>query len=231
MARPNSQTQDTKAHFDRISGRWSRNYDSQSGAMRQRVAGFTAALGGMTACARLLDFGCGSGDITRALAGQGFGMTGIDLSPAMIAAARSQPGAEKIDWAVAQPGAMTLPFADSSFDGALASSVLEYHTDPAAQLMEIARVIKPDGIFAFTVPDMAHPVRAREQKWRTLATSVLWPLLRMTPRHDYFEYLRVSVNRWPLETWLTMARAAGFTASTSAAGAAPLATIVARKPA
>lgn len=230
LAPPNSQTQDTKAHFDRISGRWSRNYDSQSGAMRERVAGFAAALADIPAGARLLDFGCGSGDITRALAARGFAMTGIDLSPAMIAAARRQLDAGNIGWAVAQPDAVALPFADSFFDGALASSVLEYHSDPAAQLVEIARVIRPGGIFAFTVPDMTHPVRVGEQKWRGLATSFLWPLLRLTPRHDYFEYLRVSVNRWPLDAWMEMARAAGFNASIAGAdGAAPLATIVARK--
>jgi ubiquinone/menaquinone biosynthesis C-methylase UbiE len=224
-----SQTQDTKAHFDRISANWSRNYDSRSGAMRQRVADFTAALNGLSAGARLLDFGCGSGDITRALAATGFAMTGIDLSPAMIAMARHQPGADGIDWAVAQPGAVTLPFADSAFDGALASSVLEYHLDPAAQLAEIARVLKPGGVFAFTVPDMTHPVRAREQNWRGLATSFLWPLLKLTPRHDYFEYLRVSVNRWPLDKWLSAARGAGFTIAAPATGLAPLVMLVARK--
>ena len=226
---PSSQTLATKAHFDRLSGRWSRNYDSQSGAMRQRVAGFATALSGLGSGARVLDFGCGSGDITRALAVDGLAMTGIDLSPAMIAMARQQPGAEGIDWTVAQPGNVTLPFADAAFDGALASSVLEYHPDPAAQLAEIARVLKPGGIFAFTVPDMDHPLRAREEKWRGLATGWLWPFLKLTPRHDYFEYLRVSVNRWPLETWLAVAEGAGLAAMPPATSQAPLTMIVARK--
>ena len=224
-----SQSQDTKAHFDRLSARWSLNYDSQFGTMRQRIAGFATALAELGSGARLLDFGCGSGDITRALLADGFAMTGIDLSPAMIAMARQQPGADGIEWTVAQPGAVTLPFADASFDGALASSVLEYHPDPAAQLREIARVLKPGGIFAFTVPDMKHPLRIKEEKWRGLATSFLWPLLKLTPRHDYFEYLRVSVNRWPLEKWLATAQSADFTAQPPAGREAPLAMIVARK--
>jgi ubiquinone/menaquinone biosynthesis C-methylase UbiE len=226
---PSPQTLATKAHFDRLSGRWSRNYDSQSGSMRQRVAGFATALSGLGSGARVLDFGCGSGDITRALAVDCFTMTGIDLSPAMIAMARQQPGAEGIDWAVAQPGSVTLPFTDAAFDGVLASSVLEYHPDPAAQLAEIARVLKPGGVFAFTVPDMAHPLRAAEEKWRGLASGFMWPLLKLTPRHDYFEYLRVSVNRWPLTRWLEIAREAGLAAAPPANHDAPLALIVARK--
>ncbi len=231
MNLPDPQALDTKAHFDRVSVHWSRNYDSRSGAMRRRIADFKAALEGLPKGTRLLDFGCGSGDITRALAADGFTMTGIDLSPAMIAMARRQPGSEKIDWAVAQPGAIGLPFADAAFDGAMASSVLEYHPDPAAQMTEIARVLKPQGVFIFTVPDMSHPVRAQEKKWQSLATSWLWPLLRMTPRHDYFEYLRVSVNRWPLERWLSLARETGFEADLPARRDAPLAMILARKPA
>jgi ubiquinone/menaquinone biosynthesis C-methylase UbiE len=209
LANQQLQTQDTKAHFDRLSTRWSCNYDSRSGAMRQRIADFSTALAGLPAGARLLDFGCGSGDITRALAAKGHAMTGIDLSPAMIATARQLSGADKIDWAVAKVG-VTLPFPDGVFDGALASSVLEYHPDPAAQLVEIARVLKSGGVFAFTVPEMSHSLRVSEEKWRRLATSFLWPLLRLTPRHDYFEYLRVSINRWPLDRWLALAHNAGF---------------------
>lgn len=197
--------------------------------MRRRVADFKAALVELPKGARLLDFGCGSGDITRTLAAEGLAVTGIDLSPAMIAMARQQSDGTGIDWAIAQAGAVTLPFAASAFDGVMASSVLEYHPDPAAQILEIARVLKAGGIFAFTVPDMDHPARAREKKWRALATGWLWPLLRITPRHDYFEYLRVSVNRWPLERWMMLAREAGFEPHLPARRDAPLAMIVARK--
>ena len=229
LVTPNSQVLDTKAHFDRISVHWSRNYDSRSGAMRRRIADFKSALANLPKGARLLDFGCGSGDITHALAAEGFAVTGIDLSPAMIAMARQQSGAADIQWAVAQAGMVTLPFTAFVFDGVLASSVLEYHPDPAAQITEIARILKPGGVFAFTVPDMGHPVRVREKKWRALATGWLWPLLRMTPRHDYFEYLRVSVNRWPLEYWMELARGAGFEPQLPAHRDTPLAMIVARK--
>lgn len=230
MADP-GQTQDTKSHFDRLSATWSRNYRDLSGAMRQRVGNFSDALSVLPPGAGILDFGCGSGDITRALARNGYAMTGIDLSPAMIAVARQAPDAGAIDWAVATPAAVTLPFADAAFDGALASSVFEYHSDCEAQLREIHRVLKPGGVFAFTVPDMNFPGRRAEAKWRALATSPLWPLLQLTPRRDYFEYLRVSVNRWPLDQWLALARMIGFAAEPPMQRDASLAMIICRKPA
>jgi ubiquinone/menaquinone biosynthesis C-methylase UbiE len=229
LACPNPQAASTKAHFDRISGCWSRNYDL-SGAMRRRIDDFSAVLKRHVAPeARVLDFGCGSGDITRALAREGFAMTGVDLSPAMIAAARQAPGAEGIEWLVVHAGDVTLPFSDCVFDGAQASSVFEYHADCAGQLQELHRVLKPGGVFSFTVPDMAHPSRRAEVTWRGLAQGWLWPLLRLTPRHDYFEYLRVSANRWPLEKWLALARDAGFSAEPPATREASLAMIVCRK--
>jgi ubiquinone/menaquinone biosynthesis C-methylase UbiE len=230
LAVPRSQTLDTKAHFDRISARWSRNYDSGSGAMRRRIANFAAGLQGLPAGARVLDFGCGSGDITRALDCRGFVMTGIDLSPAMIEMARLGPGASNITWMTAHANGVALPFANAVFDAALASSVLEYHPDPAAQIVEIARVLRSGGVFVFTAPDMCHAVRRREKKWRWLAKSWLWPLLRLTPRRDYFEYLRVSVNRWPLESWLAAVREAGFEVQAPAQRDEPLVTLVCRKP-
>ena len=226
-----NQTEDTKAHFDRLSGTWSRNYHDLSGAMRQRIVAFSSSLSGVPHGARVLDFGCGSGDITRALAAEGFVMTGIDLSPAMIAEARRAPGSQDMEWVVANPGQLALPFADETFAAAIASSVFEYHPDCAGQLREIFRIFQPGGTFAFTVPDMNHPMRRTESWWRALAQSSLWPLLRLTPRRDYLEYLRVSVNRWPMDSWMAMVRSAGFDATEPESGNMPLAMIICRKPA
>lgn len=227
-----SQTRDTKAHFDRLSGNWSRNYNERSGVMYQRIDNFSVVLSSrLPPGARVLDFGCGSGDITRALAAAGFAMTGIDLSAAMIAVARQTQSARPIEWQSATPGAVILPFADGSFDGALASSVLEYHPDCAGQVREIHRVLKPGGMFAFSVPDMTHASRDAEKTWKALADSWLWPLLRLTPRRAYFEYLRISANRWPLDRWLAIAKEAGFEAESPQTAQGALAMIVARKPA
>jgi SAM-dependent methyltransferase len=51
-----------------------------------------------------------------------------------------------------QADATRLPFADATFDRVIASEVLEHIDDDAAALAELARVLKPGGTMAVTVP-------------------------------------------------------------------------------
>jgi 2-polyprenyl-3-methyl-5-hydroxy-6-metoxy-1,4-benzoquinol methylase len=46
----------------------------------------------------ILDLGCGTGLLTRELATEGRTVIGIDPAPAMLAYARRQPGAERVQW-------------------------------------------------------------------------------------------------------------------------------------
>lgn len=46
----------------------------------------------------VLDLGCGTGLLTTTLAREGRRVVGIDPSPAMLAMARSRPGAERVEW-------------------------------------------------------------------------------------------------------------------------------------
>ncbi len=48
--------------------------------------------------ARVLDMGCGTGRLARAFAAAGHAATGAEPSPAMLAEARRQPGAEAVTW-------------------------------------------------------------------------------------------------------------------------------------
>ncbi|MGE0212689.1 MAG: class I SAM-dependent methyltransferase [Parvibaculaceae bacterium] len=50
-----------------------------------------------------------------------------------------------------------LPFHDGAFDGAIASEVLEHVEDDVGALREIARVLKPGGSVALTVPNADYP--------------------------------------------------------------------------
>ena len=115
---------------------------------------------------RLLDFGCGSGDISVGLAravapGE---MHGVDLNGAQIELARSLAISAGIDSAVFHAGDVTaLPFPDSFFDVAHCHTVLMYVPDTQAALAEVKRVLKPGGLIAcremicessFVHPDM-----------------------------------------------------------------------------
>ena len=68
---------------------------------------------GLAANARVCDIGCGPGHIARFLANQGFALTGIDLSTAMVATARRlNPG-----MTFETGDTLKLPFADQWFAG------------------------------------------------------------------------------------------------------------------
>lgn len=47
---------------------------------------------------QIIDLGCGTGLLTRALARTGVQVVGVDPAPAMLAWARQQPGAEQVRW-------------------------------------------------------------------------------------------------------------------------------------
>jgi uncharacterized protein (DUF952 family)/SAM-dependent methyltransferase len=89
------------------------------------------------------DVGCGPGHVTSYLADRGLAMCGVDLSPAMIAAARRRNPA--IDFAVGSMTALDAP------DGAWAGAVVLYaiiHLSVPLRVLafrELARVIRPGG--------------------------------------------------------------------------------------
>ena len=99
---------------------------------------------------RLLDYGCGAGDLMRVLAELGARATfsGCDVSTGMLAeAAKRWPGGQgAAPTLAAQDGART-PFADGQFDVATVSAVL--HHVPVAErpavYAELGRVLKPGG--------------------------------------------------------------------------------------
>jgi ubiquinone/menaquinone biosynthesis C-methylase UbiE len=103
-----------------------------------------------TGSLRLLDYGCGAGDLMRVLAGMGARatFTGCDVSAGMLAeAGRRWPTAFGPAPELAlQEGART-PFADGQFDVAVISAVL-HHVPPAerpAVYAELGRVLRPGG--------------------------------------------------------------------------------------
>ena len=93
----------------------------------------------------VLDAGCGDGAYSLAAAGRGALVTGVDLSEDMLAAARARSAARGIavDWR--QGDVMALPFPDSSFDLAMAITLLCLVPDPRRAVRELSRVLVPGG--------------------------------------------------------------------------------------
>lgn len=96
--------------------------------------------------ARLLDLGCGPGDlwrVNRARIPSGWEITLADLSPGMLDAAATRLGKARFSYRVAD--AQDLPFDDDWFDGVIANHMLYHVPDRARALGELRRVLRADG--------------------------------------------------------------------------------------
>ena len=125
------------SRYDRLHGRWLRH----AGGSAQTA--FEAAL--VTHLApgqRLLDAGCGTGQLARRLlagAGRGAEMTLLDASAKMLAHAADLPVTRT------EGCLMALPFADQSFDIVTAAWCIEATPNPARALRDLLRVLCPGG--------------------------------------------------------------------------------------
>ncbi len=90
---------------------------------------------------RILDLGCGDGQLTEQLAARGAVMRGFDASPQMAAAARAR-GLE-----VDEGSAEKLPYSDASFDAVFSNAALHWIRDQDAVIAEAHRVLKSGGRF------------------------------------------------------------------------------------
>ncbi len=90
--------------------------------------------------ARVLEVGCGTGQILRRVRAFAPGAVGVDLSRGMLQRARER------GLPVAQASAVALPFATASFDLAYSFKVLPHVPDLESALTEIARVLAPGGV-------------------------------------------------------------------------------------
>lgn len=96
---------------------------------------------------RVLDVGCGEGQIARLAAGVGGTdlAVGVDPTPAQIAEAAKRGGGVH----VARSAADDLPFASGAFDAVVACLVFEHIHALDAAIAEVGRVLAPGGRFLF----------------------------------------------------------------------------------
>jgi len=96
--------------------------------------------------ARMLDAGCGTGQMLKTLQKRGDAV-GLDISPEAIAFAASRGAENLVLGTVASP-----PFPDGTFDVALALDVIEHVDDDQALLEGLRKLVKPNGFVIITVP-------------------------------------------------------------------------------
>lgn len=95
---------------------------------------------------RVLDVGCGDGQISRlAAAGGAELVVGIDPTWNQVRVAAARGGGV----VTSRAGAASLPFAAASFDAVVACLVFEHIREVDAAIAEVARVLEPGGRFCF----------------------------------------------------------------------------------
>ena len=141
---------------------------------------------------RVIDLGCGTGDLMEEVARTGATPVGADVSFEMMVNGRRRMGHLPFLRADAQQ----LPFADASFDAAISGFALRNFTSIPDALRETARVLKPGGrlaILEVNVPDS----RIRRALFQTHFTRIVPWIGRLFSRGYAYDYLAASTVYLP----------------------------------
>jgi 2-polyprenyl-3-methyl-5-hydroxy-6-metoxy-1,4-benzoquinol methylase len=101
---------------------------------------------------KVLDVGCGRGLLLRAFQQQGCDVTGTEFSDGACRFAR-----EVLQLPVRVGLLPELKFPENSFDVVVMWHVLEHISDPRPIVAEVARILRPGGIFLVAVPNFGSP--------------------------------------------------------------------------
>lgn len=97
---------------------------------------------------RLLDVGCGSGQLALMAAKDGLDVTGVDIASNLIERARARAQAEGLRVRFEEADAEALPFEDASFDAVVSLIAAMFAPRPDFVAKELLRVCTPGGTIA-----------------------------------------------------------------------------------
>lgn len=111
---------------------------------------------------RVVDLGCGTGLITRAFIKDGRDVIGVDPAPAMLAYAKRQPDADKIEWVNGTAEAIGKCKADLVVMTGNVSQVFLDDADWQSTLAHIHSALRPEGYLSF---EIRNPDYREWEKW------------------------------------------------------------------
>jgi SAM-dependent methyltransferase len=141
---------DSEALWERHAGWWQREFtDGADPEYAEQILPLVAHH--LQGARRILDVGCGEGQVARRVAGPGIEVVGLDPTPSQISVARDRAGGPLY----ARARADALPCRGAWFDAVVLCLALEHIDAFEAVIDEIARVLEPGGRFLLL---LCHPL-------------------------------------------------------------------------
>jgi ubiquinone/menaquinone biosynthesis C-methylase UbiE len=202
----------TNADFDQLKTRlkatWmAGDYDVFARYMEKDAEVFYQRLG-IKPGARLLDVGCGAGQLALIAARAGAKVTGCDIATNWLEQARTRAAAEGLDITFEEGDAEALPYEDGQFDAVVSMFGAMFAPRPELVAAELSRVCRPGGTIAMAnwTPSgfigLMFKTIARHIAPSGMPSPALWgdeatvrerfsdgiATLKLTPRFYRFEY-------------------------------------------
>ncbi|MFJ9341934.1 class I SAM-dependent methyltransferase [Streptomyces sp. NPDC101733] len=148
MSRTNEDHAHVQEFFGARAADWDRKFPGDGPAFAAAVAEF-----GLRPGDRVLDAGCGTGralPVLRAAVGDTGSVLGMDMTAQMLDAARQAGRGSRA--ALIRADVARLPLRDGTLDAVFAAGLIAHLPEPAANLRELARVVRPGGRLALFHP-------------------------------------------------------------------------------
>lgn len=101
---------------------------------------------------RILDMGCGDGVLSYCIAREGGVVSGIDLDKYAIEFARKRTRRYRTSIDFSVQDVCATEFTNDSFDAIVSNEVIEHVPNPEEMLLEMKRILKPDGVAVVSTP-------------------------------------------------------------------------------
>jgi len=120
-------------------------YDASRPLYTDDAVDYLVRTAGLDSASAVLEVGCGTGQLTRQLAGRGLTLAAIDIGPSMIAAARRGIRSDSVTFQATS--FEDLAAEDGSFDAIVAADAFHW-IDPELRFSKSARLLSPSGWLA-----------------------------------------------------------------------------------
>lgn len=164
---------------------------------------------------KILDIGCGNGNISMALGSLGFNVTGVDIDETSVNTASARNTFKNVQFRVLDANSFSM---NDEFDAVVCSEVLEHLDNPSELVQSIYRILKPGGVLAATVPNGWGPrevLITKPMQWLT-RNKADGPILFLKKIFGYSNTTRQSSN--PDLTHTQFFSVSGFKKTVGSAG-------------